>query len=290
MKKNSLDLEFRVIPIEQIHADHNQPRKEVGDENDRSSLKLSIEKYGIETPLSVSVMADGQYKIIDGHRRYFCAKDLGLKKITCRVYPGMSEGEFESRRFEIQNNRKSWRPLERAMSLSRIRQEYGFKTNRELADHVHMSETPVANSMQLKNEQISYLEMMAKLGLRESYQTEFIRLKPKLRKIKEIDIFEIIEIIFRKVSHQVIKTSRDFRKLGRVFKRATANEKELYRFLKDPDMTVEELSVITDQSGFMLLIEELMNEITEKKTKGEEYTAREEEFLKKLLELLNETL
>ncbi len=290
MKKNNVDLGFKMLPLEKLHPDNDQPRKDLGDQNDRSKLRSSIEKYGIETPLSVSLRNDGQYVIIDGHRRYLCAKDLGIKEVACRVYPHLPEGEIESRRFEIQNNRKAWRPLERAMSLSRIKQEYGFKTNRELADHVHMSETPVANSMQLKNEQISHLEMMANLGLETSYQIEFIRLKPKLRKIKEIEVFEIIEIIFEKVSHQVIKTSRDFRKLGRVFKRATANEKELYRFLKNPDMTVEELSVVTDQSGFTLIIEELMNEITEKKAKGEEYTGREEEFLKKLLGLLNETL
>jgi hypothetical protein len=213
-----------------------------------------------------------------------------MHEVPCLVYAKMPEGEFESRRYEMQNNKKSWMPIEKSNALARIKDLMGFKTNRELADYLHMSETPVANSLQLRNQSLNYLELMNKYGLSQSYQTEFVRLKPKIRKVKNIEPSEIIIRIFKKVHHQVIKTSRDFRKLGRIFLRATANEKELFKFLEDPDMTVDTLSTRTVQSGFTKLIEDLMQEIKAKLNESEKFTEQEEPLLKQLSVLLAKAL
>jgi len=281
---------FVILPIEQLHPDVSQPRKDVQNDNERAKLIASIEKYGIETPLSVTKIEEGVYDIIDGHRRYFSARDIGIKKIPCRVYDKMSKGELESRRFEIQNNRKNWRPLERAGALEKIKEFFKFKTNRELSDHLHISETPVANSLQLKREQIEYLEIMAKYELPESYQIEFMRLKPKLRRIREFEVYEIIDRIFQKVDQDTIKTSRDFRRLGSVFLRATANEKELHKFLSDPDETVEELVKRTSRSSFTLAAEELIKDITDRKSQGIAFSPQDEIILRQLAILLKQTL
>ena len=88
----------------------------------------------------------------------------------------------------------------------------------------------------------------------------------------------------------MINTSRDFRKLGRVFKRATANEKELYRFLDDPDMTIEELSLRTVQSGFTYLIEQLMQDIKTTLSEGKAFTEQEVPLLKQLAVLINKAV
>ncbi|MFZ2555520.1 MAG: ParB N-terminal domain-containing protein [Minisyncoccia bacterium] len=281
---------YKLVPISHIHQDNDQPRKDIDDKNARAKLRASIDIYGIAIPLAVCQFGDDEYKIIDGHRRYLCAADLGMEEAPCLVYSKMPEGEFESRRYEMQNNKKSWMPIEKSNALARIKDLMGFKTNRELADYLHMSETPVANSLQLRNQSLNYLELMNKYGLSQSYQTEFVRLKPKIRKVKSIEPNEVIILIFKKVQHQVIKTSRDFRKLGRVFLRATANEKGLFEFLDDPDMTVEELSTRTVQSGFTKLIEDLMLEIKTKLDEGEKFTEQEEPLLKQLSILLSKAV
>jgi len=120
--------------------------------------------------------------------------------------------------------------------------------------------------------------------------TEAVRLNPKIRKVKNIEPTEVLNRIFEKVEHQVIKTSRDFRKLGRVFLRGTANEKELHKFLEDPDMTVEELSTNTVQSGFTKLIEDLMQEIKAKLSEGKTFTEQEELLLKQLSTSLSKAI
>ena len=281
---------FEVISIEHIFPDVKQPRINARKDEDRIQLIASIKMYGIETPLAVIRTTANEYTIIDGHRRYYSAKQIGLKKVPCRVYEKMSEGELESRRYEIQNNRKNWKPLERAGVFKAIRDFFQFKSNRELSDHLNISETLAANSLQLMGEQIKYLEMMASYKLPESYQTEFMRLKPKLRRIKEFEIEEIIGKIFEKVEHDVITTSRDFRRLGSLFKRGTANEEALHWFLSNHDETVEELLRRSSRSGVSLYAEDLMKAIAEKKQLGASFDPQEEITLKQLSALLAQVL
>lgn len=277
---------FKELPIDDIELDVEQPRQDFGTNGDGNRLLLSLKKYGLEEPIKVTEVEPGRYVIIDGHRRYKCADKLGWEKVPCRIYPKMDPGEFESRRYEMQNNRRPWRPLERAESLQRIKNYNNFQTNKELGNHVHLNSTTVSNSLQLKNEHHKYLELMARNELSESYQFEFIRLRPKIRKIKKFQPTEIIDLIFKKVKHQVITNSKEFRKLGKIFKRATANENELNEFLSDPDMTVSELDQKTIQSGFSLDLEKLIEALSKKQSDGVGISKKEKLLIKELQSLI----
>ncbi len=279
---------FEMLPITDVHPDGNQPRKVTVKEEEHAQLVASIQTYGIEMPLSVVQNEERKYDIIDGHRRYFAAKKVGLSYVPCRVYQKMPEGELESRRYEIQNNRKSWKPLERAQVLKRIRECLKLKNNKDLSAHLHVSETLVANALQLMGLKYEYLEMMAGYGLAESYQTEFMRLKPKMRRIKDLEVDEIIERIFKKVQDNVITNSREFRKLGSLFKRATANEDALHAFLTDPDHNVKNLGRKTSSSGVSLYAEDLQHEIVERLQKGGVFDAQEIGTLTQLAALIRD--
>ena len=281
---------FLEIPVNKIQRDVNQPRRDFGTEGDTNRLLLSIEQYGIENPISVSELEDGRYIIIDGHRRYICAQKLGYEQVPCRVYPKLSNAELETRRYEIQNNRRSWKPMERSEALERIKAEMGFSSNRLLADHLGITEAVVANSLQLRKQKMDYIELMERYDLSESYRIEFVRLKPKLRKIRNVEVDDIIINLFNRIQHKVIKNAKELRKLGSIFLRATANEEELARYLVDPDMTVHELEQRTLQSGFSLHIEQLIKGISQKRAEGVAFSSQEKAFLEQLKKLLNEAL
>lgn len=281
---------FLEIPVDKIQRDVNQPRRDFGTEGDTNRLLLSIEQYGIENPISVSELEDGRYIIIDGHRRYICAQKLGYEQVPCRVYPKLSNAELETRRYEIQNNRRSWKPMERSEALERIKAEMGFSSNRLLADHLGITEAVVANSLQLRKQKMDYIELMERYDLSESYRIEFVRLKPKLRKIRNVEVDDIIINLFNRIQHKVIKNAKELRKLGSIFLRATANEEELARYLVDPDMTVHELEQRTLQSGFSLHIEQLIKGISQKRAEGVAFSSQEKAFLEQLKKLLNEAL
>lgn len=280
---------FRELPIDQVEQDSDQPRKNFRSESQLSLNRLlrSIETYGIEEPIKVMQIEENRYKIMDGHRRHTCAGLLKWTHVPCIIYPPMNLGEFEARRYEIQNNRRSWKPFEKSNSLHRIKSTMGLKTNKQLAELLHLSVTVVSNSLQLREQKVEYLDLMAEYQLGESYKIEFIRLKPRLRKIRNFETDDIIRILFDKIKYDVIRTSHEFRKLSKIFARATANEEEIYKFLKDPDMTVSELDQKTIQSGFSLAIEQAIQLITSKQKNGIAFSSKEQTLLKQLTTLLN---
>ena len=68
------------IEIERLRDFHGHPFK-VRDDDQMKSLRESIEKYGILTPLIVRPVPEGCYEIISGHRRKYIAKYLGFRKV-----------------------------------------------------------------------------------------------------------------------------------------------------------------------------------------------------------------
>lgn len=281
---------YQELSIEKIQRDPDQPRKDFGTEGDENKLLISIKERGILEPIEVSELEDDKFIVINGHRRYIVAQKLGFKTIPCIVFPHLKKGDLETIRFEVQTNERRWKPSERSEALNRIKTEKNFKSNKELAQHLGLSETVVANSLQLRNLVMEYLSLMEKYDLPESYRVEFMRLKPKLRKLGKMEVNDIITNTFERVQNHVIKNAKDFRKLGRIFLRATANERELTHFLSDPDMTIEELEQRTLQSGSSLLVEQLIKYISSKRQKGVDFSSQEKEFLEQLRELLNQAL
>jgi|SRR5579872_2605422 len=280
---------FKELPIDQVEQDSEQPRKNFRSESEQSLNRLlkSIETYGIEEPIKVMQVEENRYKIMDGHRRHTCAGILKWTHVPCIIYPDMDLGEFEARRYEIQNNRRNWKPFEKSNSLHRIKTTLGLQSNKQLAELLHLSVTIVSNSLQIREQKVEYLDLFAEYQLTESYKIEFIRLKPKLRKIKNFETDDIVRIIFEKIKHDVIRNSHEFRKLSKIFARAAANEEEIYKFLNDPDMTVSELDQKTIQSGFSLVIEQAIQQITSKRKTAVAFSSKEEGLLKQLAILLN---
>lgn len=279
---------FKELPLEQIEHDEEQPRKDFGTDGDENRLFTSVRDLGIQQPISVRQIDANRYIILDGHRRSICAQRVGLKTVPCRIYGKMPLGDFERLRFEIQNNRRDWKPLERSEALNRIKSSKGFRTNRELSEFLHLSETVIGASLQIRDQKLEHLSMMEKYELPESYRVEFIRLKSKIRKIKDLESSKIIQILFEKVQCKVLKNAKDFRKLGKVFQRAHHNEEAIYKFLKDPDMTVAELDQHTIQSGSSLLGEKLLTEIGLKHQNGIKFSDQEKIFFLQLRDLLNQ--
>ena len=100
---------------------------------------------------------------------------------------------------------------------------------------------------------------------------------------------DIIITLFDRIQHKVITSSKELRKLGSIFLRATANEEELSKYLDNDDMKVSELEQRTLQSGFSLHIEELIKAIATKRSQGVAFSSQEQTFLEQLKDLLNET-
>lgn len=70
----------RIIPINQIAPNPEQPRVEIGDLTELSS---SIKQNGVLEPLLVKPNGNGTWMIIAGERRWRAANLVGLSEVPC---------------------------------------------------------------------------------------------------------------------------------------------------------------------------------------------------------------
>ena len=276
------------IPLEQIQPDTYQPRKDLGIKDKKNSLLRSLKDHGLRQPLAVVRLGKDKFRLIDGHRRYKCAELLEWNTIRCEIHPETNEGEIKRIRFNLQNNRRSWRPTERAQEVNQIKKSTNLRTNKELAEYLHYPEPLLSLSLNLQKRREKYQKLMDEYELTEAYQAEFMQLEPKIRpleKFKEFSKEEIIRNLFERVQYRVIRSAKEFRKLGSVFLRSQTNEKELYNFLKNKDMKVDSLTERTTRSGLVRDMESIMRNITKILNKGEEITSDVKAALQKLNQL-----
>jgi ParB/RepB/Spo0J family partition protein len=281
---------FQDLSLDKLECDPNQPRKDPGAEIDTSTLIQNIAEAGIEVPLAVMVVAPDRYIILDGHRRYKCAQKLKLATVPCRIYENLSPAEIERKRYNIQNNRRPWRPLERSNAIERIKEAAGLRSEKEVADFLGMSISVVNCSLRLRREKMEYIEMMERYGLAQAYRDEFLKLRPKIFKIGKFEADDIISIIFKKIEDEVITSSKDLRTLKRFFIRDAVNENALEAFLSDPTMRVSQLERHAVQNGFSFLVDQLVKKIAESLQSGKEFTPQERPILVQLRDLLNKVI
>lgn len=68
------------VPVDKIRLPKDQPRKYF-DPAKMRELVESVREYGILEPLLVRPLADGEYELVAGERRYRAAKEVGLDTI-----------------------------------------------------------------------------------------------------------------------------------------------------------------------------------------------------------------
>src|SRR3970040_1858410 len=104
----------KMIPLERIRPNPNQPRKELGDLTD---LTHSIRQKGVLEPLLVRFDAeDDMYTIISGERRFHASKAAGLMEVPCIERDADSAEMMELALIE-NLQRKDLNPFEEAEGL-----------------------------------------------------------------------------------------------------------------------------------------------------------------------------
>ena len=82
------------IPIDQIEANPNQPRRDF-DEEALRELADSIIQIGIIQPITLRQVADGRYQIIAGERRWRASQLAGLASIPAYIRTIKDENVME---------------------------------------------------------------------------------------------------------------------------------------------------------------------------------------------------
>ena len=137
----------RMIPVEQIRPNPDQPRKAIGDLRD---LTDSVREKGVLEPLLVRfVPREDCYYIISGERRYHAARAAGLREIPCIEKTADDAETLEIGLIEnIQ--RKDLTPFEEADGLHRLATHFEY-THEDVARKIGRARSSVTETLSLLN-------------------------------------------------------------------------------------------------------------------------------------------
>ena len=133
----------RLIPIDQIDPNPDQPRQVMGD---LSELIASIAEKGILEPLLVRQRGD-RFQIIAGERRYQAAIQVGLRDLPA-VVKDVDEAETLELALIENLQRKDLTPFEEAEALQGLANRCSY-THEDLARKLGKSRTSVTESLAL---------------------------------------------------------------------------------------------------------------------------------------------
>ena len=134
------------VPVAQIKANPNQPRREF-DQTALQELADSIAEIGIIQPITLRKMDDDTYQIIAGERRFRASQLAGLTSVPAYIRTADDENVMEMALIEnIQ--REDLNSLEIALAYQHLIEQYGL-TQERLSERVGKKRTTIANYLRL---------------------------------------------------------------------------------------------------------------------------------------------
>jgi ParB family chromosome partitioning protein len=135
----------RMIPVEQIRPNPDQPRKALGDLRELSD---SIREKGVLEPLLVRFIArEDCFYIISGERRYHASRAAGLREVPCIE---KTADDAETLEIGLIENlqRKDLTPFEEADGLDRLGTQFEY-THDDIARKIGRARTSVTETLSL---------------------------------------------------------------------------------------------------------------------------------------------
>src|SRR5579859_5792903 len=136
----------RMIPIDKIRPNPDQPRKFIGDIRELSD---SIRQKGVLEPLLVRyIPREDTYYIISGERRYHASKAAGLHELPC-IEKIADDAETLELALIENLQRKDLTPFEEADGLQRLADQFDY-THDDIAKKIGRARSSVTETMSLR--------------------------------------------------------------------------------------------------------------------------------------------
>lgn len=133
----------RLIPIDKIDPNPDQPRTEIGD---LTELTASIKEKGVLEPLLVKPTL-GRWMIIAGERRWRAATAAGLQELPC-IEMDVDESAVAEIALIENMQRKDLTPWEEADGLRALCERFGY-THEDVARKVGKSRSTVTEALSI---------------------------------------------------------------------------------------------------------------------------------------------
>jgi ParB family transcriptional regulator, chromosome partitioning protein len=134
----------RLVPIEDIETNPDQPRRSVGD---LEELKKSIEAKGVLEPILVRPMDSGRFRIIAGERRFRAALEAGLAEVPC-IELDVPDNEVLEIALIENLHRRDLHPFEEAAGYAALSEKHDY-TQAQIAASLGKSRVSITEAMSL---------------------------------------------------------------------------------------------------------------------------------------------
>jgi len=233
-------------------------------QDELEALLNSIKKVGIQVPLSVyKDDKRGKFFLIDGERRWLCAKKLNLKSVPVIIEPKPARLENILRMFNIHNVRVQWDLLAIALKLQEIKnllaKEGKPNSDKDLAAITGLTLTTVKRAFDILTLPQKYLTLLTKELKKPRSEQKFsedffIEMMKAIRAmenhvpqiIKTFSKLKIMDTFVNKYENGVITNIVKFRnvsKIARSEKAGISKDKSLpilTKLIRDPKYSIED--------------------------------------------------
>ena len=134
------------VPIEQIEANPNQPRRDF-DETALQELANSIAEIGIIQPITLHQVSEQRYMIIAGERRWRASQLAGLKSIPAYIRT-LNDSSIMEMALVENIQREDLNAIEVALAYQQLMETDGM-TQEKVSQRVGKSRTAIANTLRL---------------------------------------------------------------------------------------------------------------------------------------------
>ena len=234
IKKTSSSETNLLIEIKKIIPNQKNPRK-FFDKVKLDELKESIYQHGILQPLTARLLANGNYEIIAGGRRFEAIRQLSaeyedqrFKKVPLYVKEITEESSMTELALIENIQRSNLNPVEEAKAYHNLKLEFNM-TDQKIADKIGKSRVFVTNTIRLLSFGSSDSGKIILKALEEK-QVSAGQIRPliDLKPVTQLTIFKKIKL-HNLSARQVEKEVKKYKNLGT----ASSSHKKNSKFIVD---------------------------------------------------------
>jgi ParB family chromosome partitioning protein len=172
----------RMIPIDKVRPNPDQPRKALGDLRE---LTDSIREKGVLEPLLVRfVPRDDAYYIISGERRYHASRSAGLRELPC-IEKIADDAETLELALIENLQRKDLTPFEEADGLQRLAEHFDY-THDDIAKKIGRARSSVTETLSLRTIPDPIRKMCLEKGIVSKSLLLQVARQPHEKKMREM--------------------------------------------------------------------------------------------------------
>jgi len=244
------------LPTDKLKPNPHNPRL-LFDREPLEILKSSIAKVGILVPLTVyRTKKTKQYFILDGQRRWMCARDLQLTQVPVNVVSEPSLVQNIVTMFQIHKLRQDWELMPTALKLEVLMNALRERSEKKLAELTGLDQAVVSRCKKLLSYPKKYQDQMLDPDPAKRVKADFFIELYAVRNDREVNKMEwfskekFTERMLDKYQRQKgLKAVTDFRIIKQHISNAVKANKQptisrrLKEFTYDDNLAVDSLII-----------------------------------------------